>query len=97
MQVQRSISSDEEDDIVQESPRKILAAVQNKASPAHSWSSRHQSRATLMSPNGPNRQAISKTPAFSDTDWAVQLSVLLPAPYALTLRTQPGTASSELQ
>ena len=64
MQVQRDMSSDEEDDSVRESPRKVLAAVQNKASPARSWSSRHQSRATLMSRNGPNRQAISKTPAL---------------------------------
>ncbi|KAL0021694.1 hypothetical protein WJX79_001117 [Trebouxia sp. C0005] len=53
--VPRDISSDEEIDIVWESPRKILAAVQNKASSARSWSSRHQSRATLMSPTGPYR------------------------------------------
>ncbi|DBB04723.1 TPA: hypothetical protein ACH3X3_010027 [Trebouxia sp. C0006] len=60
--VQQDISSDEEDDIVRESPRKILAAVQNKASPARSWSSRHQSRATLLSPNGLNRGSSASQP-----------------------------------
>ncbi len=38
----------------------------------------------------PNHQRLS------DRDWAVQLTVLLPAPCTLNLRTQPGTAGSEL-
>lgn len=53
VQVDGSAGSEEEE--VQDSPRRILAAVPNKHSPAVSWSARQRSRCASLSPQS-NRQ-----------------------------------------
>ena len=52
MQAERSASSSEEDGARQESPRRILAAVQNKPSPSRTWSSKHASCHAHMRSSG---------------------------------------------